>query len=131
MLRREKENSRSVGLVWNGWKLWPPDQLVLATRFRRPPGPNALSHAVGLYCSLGRTRESRYALVGEINVEVIELRRDVHCFRANLSEHDLESVSGLSARAMAVSVTSAQHVVATRTWLSSHYPQLRETLTSF
>lgn len=69
--------------------------------------------------------------MGEINVEVKELRRDVHCFRANLSEHDLESVSGLSARAMEVSVTPTQHAVATRTWLSSHDAQFRETLTSF
>lgn len=65
-------------------------------------------------------RVSRYALLGAINVEVNELRRDVHCFRANLSEHDLESVGGLSARAMAVSVAPGQHVVATHTWLSPH-----------
>ena len=58
--------------------------------------------------------------MGAINVEVKELRRDVYCFRANLSEHDLESVSGLSARAMAGSVVPAQHDSATRTWLSSH-----------
>lgn len=69
--------------------------------------------------------------MGEINVEVKELRREVHCFRANLSEHDLESVSGLSARAMVVSVAPAQHVVEARTWFSSNNAQLRETFTSF
>ncbi len=44
-------------------------------------------------------RESIYTFDGEIRVDVRELSRDVHCFKAILSEQDLESVDGLSGRA--------------------------------
>lgn len=40
-----------------------------------------------------------YAFVGDIRVDTRELRRDVHCFKASLSEQDLESVAGQSGRA--------------------------------
>lgn len=40
-----------------------------------------------------------YALDGDIRVDARELRRDVHCFNASLSEQDLESVAGQSGRA--------------------------------
>lgn len=40
-----------------------------------------------------------YAFDGDIKVDVRELRRDVHCFNASLSEQDLESVAGQSGRA--------------------------------
>lgn len=40
-----------------------------------------------------------YAFVGDIRVDARELRRDVHCFKASLSEQDLESVAGQSGRA--------------------------------
>ena len=40
-----------------------------------------------------------YALLGETRNESGEDNRDVHCFSASLSEHDLDKVIGLSARA--------------------------------
>lgn len=40
-----------------------------------------------------------YAFDGDIRVDARELRRDVHCFKASLSEQDLESVVGQSRRA--------------------------------
>lgn len=52
---------------------------------------------------------------------------EVHCFKANLSEHDLESVCGLSARAgMNVSLGSLKNEThgKFRTRLPTHDPQL-------
>lgn len=40
-----------------------------------------------------------YAFDGDIRVDAREPRRDVHCFKASLSEQDLESVAGQSGRA--------------------------------
>lgn len=40
-----------------------------------------------------------YAFDGDIRVDAREARRDVHCFKASLSEQDLESVAGQSGRA--------------------------------
>ena len=41
----------------------------------------------------------RYAFSGETRKETGEERREVHCFKASLSEHDLDHVGGLSPRA--------------------------------
>ena len=40
-----------------------------------------------------------YAFPGEIRSETGDDSRDVHCLSASLSEHDLDKVIGLSARA--------------------------------
>lgn len=40
-----------------------------------------------------------YAFDGDIRVDAREPSRDVHCFKASLSEQDLESVAGQSGRA--------------------------------
>lgn len=40
-----------------------------------------------------------YAFDGDIRVDAREPRSDVHCFKASLSEQDLESVAGQSGRA--------------------------------
>ena len=40
-----------------------------------------------------------YAFSGETRREIGDDRREVHCLSASLSEHDLENVTGLSARA--------------------------------
>lgn len=60
---------------------------------------NALSQATLSKAGLGRTRESMYAFEGDIKDEAREPSRDVHCFKASLSEQDLESVAGQSGRA--------------------------------
>ena len=41
-----------------------------------------------------------YAFSGEIKSESGDESRDVHCLSASLSEHDLDRVIGLSARAI-------------------------------
>lgn len=40
-----------------------------------------------------------YAFEGDIRIDAREPSRDVHCFKASLSEQDLESVAGQSGRA--------------------------------
>jgi len=40
-----------------------------------------------------------YMFSGDISSDAGEESRDVHCFIASLSEHDFESVGGLSIRA--------------------------------
>lgn len=40
-----------------------------------------------------------YALAGDTKSVVVEDSNDMHCLRASLSEHDFESVGGLSPRA--------------------------------
>lgn len=51
-----------------------------------------------------------YALSGETRSDGKEERRDVHCLRASLSEHDLERVGGLSARAVLALATIFERV---------------------
>lgn len=51
------------------------------------------------YCDSGKTRVERYKFSGETKKEGREETREVHCFRAILSEHDLERVGGASPRA--------------------------------
>ena len=42
-------------------------------------------------------------------MDMAELNREVHCLRASLSEHDLESVGGLSGRATIMSIFVRVH----------------------
>ena len=56
-----------------------------------------------------------YAFDGDISVDARESSRDVHCFKASLSEQDLESVAGQSGRAkgtlVALGTKESQKVV--------------------
>ena len=65
----------------------------------RPSGPKDRLQAIGRYCDAGRIRVVMYALCGETRREVLDERREVHCFRASLSEQDLERVGEASGRA--------------------------------
>ena len=63
-----------------------------------------------------------YALSGETSKEVVDERRDVHCFNASLSEQDFERVGEASARAYALSTEMIHkvHQQQPLTWFSSH-----------
>ena len=65
----------------------------------RPSGPKDRLQAFGLCCDAGSMSVLMYALWGEIRREVVDERRDVHCFNASLSEQDFERVGGASGRA--------------------------------
>ena len=65
----------------------------------RPSGPKDREQAFGRCWDVGRIRVWRYALDGEIRREVVDVRREVHCFNASLSEQDFERVGGASGRA--------------------------------
>ena len=73
--------------------------MLVATGFMRPSGPKDRSHAFGLCWDFGRMSVLMYALSGETSKEVVDERREVHCFNASLSEQDFERVGGASARA--------------------------------
>ena len=68
--------------------------------------PKDLSHANALCCEEGRINVSMYAFAGDTINEVAEESSDMHCLRASLSEHDFESVGGLSARAFLLNYRS-------------------------
>lgn len=63
-----------------------------------------------------------YAFPGEIRSERADDSSDVHCLRASLSEHDLDKVIGLSARAFSCTLSVAENVQRMRllTRFSSH-----------
>ena len=65
----------------------------------RPSGPKDREQAFGLCSDAGKMSVWIYALDGETRREVVEERRDVHCFNASLSEQDFERVGGASGRA--------------------------------
>ena len=82
----------------NGRKEYPPSHCLPATGPMRPLGPKARVHALAEYCDDGRIRECRYAFSGEIKRDADDDKREVHCFRASLSEHDLDRLAGASGR---------------------------------
>ena len=53
---------------------------------------------VGEYCDEGRMREVMYADLGDMKMEERDERREVHCLRESLSEHDMERLGGASPR---------------------------------
>lgn len=63
-----------------------------------------------------------YAFSGETRSETGDDSRDVHCLSAILSEHDLDKVVGLSARAFPYTLSVADIIQQTRllTGFSSH-----------
>lgn len=69
-----------------------------------------------------------YAFSGETRSETGDDSRDVHCLSASLSEHDLDKVIELSARAFTYTLALADDIQQTRllTRLSSHNAQLGE-----
>jgi hypothetical protein len=67
--------------------------------FILPLALNARSQASGTYCDDGKMSLSMYMFSGDISSDAGEESKDVHCFIASLSEHDFESVGGLSIRA--------------------------------
>jgi hypothetical protein len=79
-------------------KRYPPSHCLPFISFILPSEEKARLQAISEYCDSGRTREEIYMLAGETSRDVTELRRDVHCFRAILSEQDFESVGGASGR---------------------------------
>ena len=98
--RLEWENSWSVGRMLNGRKEYPPGQILSFKGCSLPLSEKARKHAFSTCCDRGSTRFDMYALLGEIMRETGADRRLVHCFKAILSEHDLDSVDGQSARAV-------------------------------
>ena len=63
-----------------------------------------------------------YAFSGETRSDIGDDSRDVHCLSASLSEHDLEKVIGLSARAFSCTSSVADKIKQTSlpTGFSSH-----------
>ena len=71
---------------------------------------------------------SIYAFSGETRSESGDDRRDVHCLSASLSEHDLDRVIGLSARALISMISVVDEILWTTllTGFASHDTYLRE-----
>lgn len=65
----------------------------------RPAVLKARVVAVGTCWDSGSTRVLRYAFRGSRRSAAVAFRREVHCFRAILSVHDLLRVGGASGRA--------------------------------
>ena len=81
-------------------KPYPPGQPIPTVGASLPRSEKHLRKDCSRYWDFGTTSPYRYTFSGLINSDVTDDSSEVYCRSAILSEHDLESVMGLSARAV-------------------------------